>query len=506
MKIEECFNNISTIVDLKRIANAYVIDSKQLTQEELVKALLKTAPQYSNIDNLRKTWDSIILNDKRDVRVLGPILILNILLNKDDFQESQKIVDEEIIKYEQQIINESNEYQDKNANEREKLFKFILESAWGNDDNISVDEKNLIEKVRLKFGITYREYRILEAQIKKFPQNNNLVHTKSQINDVRKYLQLNGIICSIRDAHNTDYDILPAEIADNLRKMFNIEIKESGYQQLINFKFVKSKAYLADCLSKSNIDYDTNGTLGYLQTLVIERVNPSNLLGGYSLTDGLDKGTLFEWCKKLEINVSGTKPELVQRIIRYYDNYKQIETESKDSREILFEVYEELADRNLQFLRKQNILSKDLECERNFEIATNYLFEKILRHKPLLLKGTDHPDGILSFNDKLIMWDNKSKERQVKLLDHIKQFDRYIRNSEKQVSVFMVIAPDFSLDSTKECAKYALTNDTQILLITAKELKTLAIKWQQKHKNDEISFPLGYFKQNGRFDDKDIIF
>ncbi|MDD3397200.1 MAG: hypothetical protein PHR96_01495 [Clostridia bacterium] len=505
MKIEECFKNISTFIDLKRITNAYVIDNKQLTQEELIKALLKTAPQYSNFENLRNAWQSIILNDKRDIRVLAPIFVLNILLNKDDFQESQKIVDEEIIKYEQQIINESNEHQEKNSNEREKLFRFILESAWGNDDNISVDEKNLIEKVRTKFGITQREYRIFEAQIKKFPQNNNLVHTKSQINEIRKYLQSNGIICSIRDSHNIDYDILPIEIAENLRKMFNIEIKESGYQQLINYKYVRNKSYLAECLNKSNIDYDVNGTLTYLQNLVIERVNPSNLLGGYTLTDGLDKGTLFEWCKKLEINVSGTKSELVQRITKYYDNFKQIETETKDSRELLFEVYEALADRNMQFLRKQNILSKDLECERNFEIATNYLFEKLLRHKPLLLKGSDHPDGILSFNDKLIMWDNKSKERQVKLLDHIKQFDRYIRNSEKQVAVFMVIAPDFSLDSTKECAKYALTNDTQILLITAKELKNLALRWQQKHKNDEISFPLGYFKQNGRFEDKDII-
>ena len=505
MKIEECFKNISTFVDLKRMASAYVIDSKQLSQEELVKALFKTAPQYTNFDNLKKTWDSVILNDKRDIRVLGPIFIINILLNKDEFQERQSIVDEEIIKYEQQIINESNEYQDKNANEREKLFKFILESAWENDSNISVDEKNLIEKVRLKFCITNREYRILEAKIKKFPQNNNLVHTKSQISDVRKYLQLNGVICTIRDSHNIDYDIIPIEIADTLRKLFNIEIKESGYQQLINFKYVKSKSYLVECLCKANIDFDPNGTLSYLQNLVMERINPSNLLGGYSPGDGLDKGTLFEWCKKLEVNVSGTKPELIQRIIKYYDNFKQIETETEDPREVLFGVYEELADRNLQFLRSQNILSKDLECERNFEVATNYLFEKILRHKPLLLNGTDHPDGILSFNDKLIMWDNKSKERQVKLLDHIKQFDRYIRNSEKQVSVFMVIAPDFTLDSTKECTKYALTNDTQILLITAKELKKLAVKWQQKHKNDEISFPLGYFKQNGRFDDKDII-
>ena len=115
------------------------------------------------------------------------------------------------------------------------------------------------------------------------------------------------------------------------------------------------------------------------------------------------------------------------------------------------------------------------------------------------MSGTEHPDGILSFNDKLIMWDNKSKETSVSLLDHIKQFDRYIKTSPKPVSVFMVIAPSFTNDSIKECAKYAMNSDTLILLITAEEIKNLALKWQNNHKNDNESLPLGIFKQNGRF-------
>jgi len=66
--------------------------------------------------------------------------------------------------------------------------------------------------------------------------------------------------------------------------------------------------------------------------------------------------------------------------------------------------------------------------------------------------------------------------------------------------VFMVIAPDFTAQSVQECVDYSLNNDTQILLITAEELKTVAELWNKKH-NGEI-FNLGYFKQNGRFDIK----
>ena len=139
-----------------------------------------------------------------------------------------------------------------------------------------------------------------------------------------------------------------------------------------------------------------------------------------------------------------------------------------------------------------------MECEHYFEKATNYLFEVLLKNKPLLLTGTEHPDGKLSYNDKYILWDNKSKETPVNLKDHISQFDNYIKQSDKPVSVFIVIGPSFTENSIKECIKYSLMSDTQILLITADELKEVAELWHKNHP-DEI-FNLGFFKQNGRFD------
>jgi len=64
----------------------------------------------------------------------------------------------------------------------------------------------------------------------------------------------------------------------------------------------------------------------------------------------------------------------------------------------------------------------------------------------------------------------------------------------------MVIAPEFTEQSVQECVDYSLNNDTRILLITAKELITVAELWKKKH--DGEMFNLGYFKQNGRFDIK----
>ncbi len=63
----------------------------------------------------------------------------------------------------------------------------------------------------------------------------------------------------------------------------------------------------------------------------------------------------------------------------------------------------------------------------------------------------------------------------------------------------MVIGPAFTEDSAKECVRYSMNSDTLILLITADELKELVEAWYIKHNADEEAFPLGYFRQNGRF-------
>ena len=243
-----------------------------------------------------------------------------------------------------------------------------------------------------------------------------------------------------------------------------------------------------------------NLTVQELKKIIQKNIAPSNLIGGFTPRDGLDVTTLSNWCGDLDLIVSGTKNNLISRLLKHYDEKRRIEVKTEDGREKLVSVFEELAKRNLKFLRTNNIITKDLHCEHLFEDATNYIFEKMLLNKPLLLTGSDHPDGKLSFKDKYIMWDNKSKETAVNLKDHIQQFDRYIRNSEKEVVVFMVIAPDFTAQSVQECVDYSLNNDTQILLITANELKTVAEMWVKKHKGE--IFNLGYFKQNGRFDIK----
>lgn len=506
MKYLNCIDNSSNVNELKRIASAYVEDCRRLDFQELKNSLLKTEGQYISYKNIEKRLDELKLHDNPTVRVIVPIFLKGCLMDQDDYMSTCKSTEESILEYEQSIIDESNNFDSKNISKDLALLRFLLDKAWERGDDISVDEKNLIDEVRKYLNISPREQNILEAKSGRYPTKGNVLHTRSEIDSVRKVLQSSGLIFYIKNSDNTPCDIIPEEIAICLRKYYGIEIKSYGYKQLLaHVTKITKKQYLIDIVNKYNenpqtatVDIPNNPTVPHLQEIILKTIKPSNLIGGFTLRDGLDLVTLQKWCSDLNLMTSGSKATLINRILEYYDNLREITISTEDERENYFNVYHELACRDYATLREKGIISKDLECEHYFEKATNYLFEVMLKNKPLLLVGTEHADGKLSYNDKYILWDNKSKETDVNLKDHILQFDGYIRNSDKPVAVFMVIAPSFTDNSIKECVKYSLINDTQILLITADELKDVANQWHKTH-GDE-SFNLGYFKQNGRFD------
>ncbi|MGN0177829.1 MAG: hypothetical protein ACI4DY_00090 [Monoglobaceae bacterium] len=506
MKFIQVVEQIPNSIIAKRIASAYIADYRRLNLDEIKGFLIKTEKQYISSENILNRLNEIKLDENRAVRIIAPIMIRDYLLDQDEFISTAKDTDAAVLNYEKNIIDESNNFDTSKMSKDFSLFEYMLNTAWEYNNDISVDEKNLIEALRIYLNITIREQQILEAKAGRFPTEENMLHTLDDIEATRKVLQTKGILIAIRNSDGSMCDVIPEDIAVQIRKYYNIEIRAYGYDKLIDYVIKKTKKqYLIDILNKANrsrekatIEIPANPNIQELKSIIIKSIQPSNLIGGFSPRDGLDISMLQTWCSNLGMNVSGSKNALIERIMEYYDSMKKIEVKTEDEREKLIAVYHQLANRDLSYLRANNIISKDLQCEHLFEDATNYLFEYMLLNKPLTLTGTEHPDGKLSFKDKYIMWDNKSKEIPVNLKDHIAQFDKYIKGSDKEVAVFMVIGPEFTQQSVQECVDYSLNNDTQILLITADELKQVAELWSQKHEGE--MFNLGYFKQNGRFD------
>lgn len=506
MDFRSYIEHIPNITIAKRIAAAYVADYRRLGIDEIKLFLDKTAAQYVDANNIEKSLNELKLDSNRSVRIIAPILLRNHLLDQDDFISTQKNSDAAVLAYEQSIVDQSNNFDLTKTPRDIALFRYMLDTAWAYNNDVSVDEKNLIEALRKYLNISTTEQHILEAKAGRFPEEGNSLHTLDDIDIARKTLQAKGLLMCIKDSDGNMCDIIPSDIASGIRQYYGIEMRSYGYNRLVDYVIKKTKkSYLlsivgraSDYSSVAKIELSANPTIAELRDVILKSIRPSNLLGGFSPRDGLDVTALTAWCTELGLPAAGAKAVLISRILNHYDEMRRIEIKTEDSREELLCYYHQLACRDLKYLRSNNIIEKDLQCERLFEDATNYLFEKLLLNKPLTLTGTEHPDGKLSFKDKYIMWDNKSKETPVNLKDHIQQFDGYIRSSDKDVAVFMVIAPDFTEKSIQECVDYLLNNDTQILLITADELKEVAEQWSKKHPGE--IFNLGYFRQNGRFD------
>jgi hypothetical protein len=314
MKIEKVIDNIGTVLELKRLASAYVIDYRNLTDTEIREAFKKTAPQYHYHENVRKALREGFLNSNRNLRILSDLIVQKVLLQKDGFMCPKRETDDSIIAWEQAVVDRSNEDLFKKATEKSRnveFFTFVLDTAWQNNDGISPDEKNLIEKIRDRLKITDTEFRIIEAKLGKFPLPENQLHSRADIDEARRYLQTIGILFSLRDTDGTDYDIIPEEVAMVIRELKGFEIRDYGFRELLKHKYVRSKHYLTATLGKCGIEIDAYNTVERLQEDIMDHISPSVVLGGLTPRDGLPVESLSKWCGELSLNVSGSKTELI---------------------------------------------------------------------------------------------------------------------------------------------------------------------------------------------------
>lgn len=512
MKFDDAVKSIGTIPDLRRVASAHVIDYRNLEEAELIGALIKVKPQYLHLETVNNNLEAAFYkHTSNQLRVLSQLMISEVLLNEDSFILTANETEEKIMVVEQNIVNRSNEIDISDLASRSNvqrrkdldLYYFVLKVAWEYDDSKSPDEANLLRKLRKRLNINEWENWILQAKLGKYPKANNDIHTRGEIREARRFLQGLGLLFPIRDDKGTDFDLIPEELAEVLKKALGKEMKEPNYSILIRHKLLYKKNFLQSALEKSNLPANPGDTLDTLAEKAIQNIPPSLLIGGTTSRDGLSNEELYLWCSEINQPVSGTKQERIERIIAYYDSLRQTDPKPEDERTVWYEMYEELAIRDYSLLRAHSLISKDLEIESKFEEATAYIFQHKLNHTPLKQAGTNHPDGLLSFKDMYVMWDNKSKEEPglVNLKDHIKQFHEYMEKADKTVPIFFVIAPDFTEESELIAIKYTSEHlGRNIVLITARELKCLAEEWSCKeNKRRDEPLPLGLFARSGRF-------
>ena len=513
MKFESVVESIYRQTELRRIAGAHVVDHRQLSSDELKSSIIKVKPQYLHEETIRTNLEVALYTESNiDYRVLSRVILEDILLNHYDYMLPFSETEEQTIFTEQSILNLSNELDlvDLACKNKEsarhkslELYNFVLNVAWENENTKSPDEVNLLRKLRGRLNITEADHRLMEAKLGNYPKPSNELHSRGEINEVRRYLQGKGLLFAIRvDDDGPDIDAIPEELGGVMRQILDIELRKDSYKALLDYRPVRRRAHLTDVLSRSDVEFNSKDSVDQLVEHVLKYVKPSKSFSSNSPRFGLSNDQLATWCRDINEPVSGAMEDRIHRILGHFDQLRPRIEQETDERAAWYEYFEQLASRDHETLRSQHVIDKDLDMEARFEGATEFLFAQKLNHRPLQQPGSNHADGLLSLGANYLMWDNKSKASPVRLRDHLRQFDEYIDQSEKPVPIFLVIGPSFTDDSEAEAIRYHARHfDRNIALITATELKSLADEWSSDaNKNREEPFPLGLLAASGRFD------
>ncbi len=494
IRLKEIVSKMSKLY-LGRLVESFLKDAPKDSEKKMRELILKNKDEFADSSRIENKLNFI--KEERDIGVINNI-ILHILLDKNDYICEENVLINEVKSREEEIVEESKkedslQYSDSKAL---KIYERVLKAAWKWQDTISPHEQNILNVLKEELDLSVYEHRILESKLGFFPQKGNKIHGIKTIKSALKNLQYRGLIARIKD--NDCYYVIPEEIAKTIKEIMGIELKNDSYILLLN---KLNKTQLAQILRDN--DLPVSGKKEEISERIINaKIKPSVALN--SLTNKELKEILITLD---EVNVSGTKDERINNIIKFYNRLVTYSAESGDKRELYYNYIVELANRDYEQLRGNNIIDKDLEIEHYFEEATDYLFEVILGHKPTKMKGNDNPDGRLVFNkNEVMLWDNKSCESEYNFPDkHFKQFKRYIINEDKRVTLFLIIAPSFSKDCIIKAQKLKAESkkDTDIGLITAEEIKYVADNWKEKSSGKD-KFNLQVFNYNGRLS-KDIL-
>ncbi len=498
MKIADCLQKMS-IQYLKRVVNSILKDDitrgnedrlrEQISQNKQELFSSKRIEEVLDFESFRKSY-----------RILADG-ILRALLVKPDMASTEDQLFNDVRSFEKNIIDQSQapnafKFSDDRSLE---IYETVLDVAL-EDDHISADEFRMLEKLRLKLGISRHEHRLLEARLNKFPQPGNEIHGSAAFKEAVKNLQISGVLfyCNKVD-EGSPLLVVPEEIAPAVKKVLGFEMRPES-QKLLHEALSTDQLYTA--LKSMSLPLSGSKT-ERSERLLEAGCKPSEILSA------LKSEELGELCKKFKgVTISGSKEERIRRIIKYFDSLtiKKIE-DPEDPRAVWYEYFEELAHRNNQTLYSQKLIRHDREMESAFEEGTRYLFEVKLGFPLVPMQGTEHADGCVAFpNGELLLWDNKGKESVYEFPKaHFDQFKKYIRESAKRVNVFLIIVPAIGGNAKIQAIK--LKNecraDTDIAVITADDLKWLTENWQKKSRTDEFSLQI--FNMTGILD-RDTLF
>jgi hypothetical protein len=445
--------------------------------DDLTKFIVNEAPKLADRNRVMEAVSEggAGFNDLKAV-------IFAVLLQEETHSTPEYKLYEKVAAFEKDIVKRARnlEFDDLKKSDPEwwhclDTYRVLLDAAWKNDGSVSVDEARLLNVLRQHFSISAEDHWMISAHLRRFPKEKCALHSPDEINEARKELQRVGLLWNYKNEDDQNVDVIPAEIADVLRKSYwALELQSVNFRRLASHDSITA-AELRTVNHRAGGDRASNKA-DLIEKVVSGGATPSSLL------ESLDKEKLGSMCSGFGLKTSGSKPELVSRIIDFYDDLTFEERVTKDQREIWYSNYELLAGRAYAELRAKKVITKDLDIEHQFEAATAFLFENKLKVPCDMTRKDNKADGKIALDGgSCLLLDCKSAEGPVNLQDYLDgQFDGYLRkegNAGRNPIGFLVIGPAFTPQSINLAYKYKAQTNWDMTLISAEGLRYLADRW-----------------------------
>lgn len=476
---------------LNRIVSSFIRDVRIDDEDEMRSVILRNIPEFKNEERILKNLD--FLEDPRDIEVLNELILICMVQFNDYLASSSELIDA-VFEMQDKIVEDGQDSKylaSAVPEESANIYEAVLEAAWSKDDSLNAHEKNILEVLRINLGLSRRHHRLIESKIGRFPREGNKAYSIRQVENALKDLQQKGIL--LRFKTEDEYFVIPEEIIRTVRYARGGELKTSAFNTLLNQLTVNQLRSILEANNRR-----VSGT----KVELVSRLQRFNLLPSEVL-DILNVAELNDVMDSLEdIRKSGTKAEKISNIIDHFEHYATPQTsDPTDDRAKFYDVFDLVASRDYSSLRKMGLIQKDIEVERLFEAATEYLFEKKLNLPLMELPGTAHADGRLKIDGKqVLLWDNKSTETPYYFPDeHVDQFLGYIRADVMRPTVFLVVVSDYTDAAIHQAQKLKAFSDTDtdVALIKAIDLKYVAEHWKEYSAKKAPAFNLQLFNLTG---------
>ncbi|MDV2581551.1 hypothetical protein [Alkalibacillus haloalkaliphilus] len=467
---------------LSRTVDSFLKDVKLNNEEEMRDIIIKNIDEFKNAERVKLNLDFREAN--RDITLMNRF-ILKCLLGSEGYILSEKEMHENVLELERQILEDSRDdyfVENKIDETSFRVYSAVLNTAWSKGEALTSDEINILYTLREVLGLTTREHYIMESRIGRFPQKGNKLHNSKHVDQSLKDLQLRGIL--LRFKTDDVYYVIPHDIVREVRYEMGEELRTATYIELLNSLNIKQ---IKTILSTININMSGN------KDQLVDKIVKYNILPSKALSL-LNTSDLTQLLRSLDgSNVSGTKETKIQNIIDYYENVTTtVDSDPTDERSIYYDYFDDLASRNYKALRANKVIEKDNQVEKYFEEATRYLFEKKLKLQLENMKGSKHADGKIKISSKdSLLWDNKSVEKPYTFPEeHLEQFLGYIRSEPTRVSIFLIVTSDFTQEAVYQAQKLKAfsEDDTDVAIITAENLKYVSEVWEEYSGKKEPEF------------------